>query len=105
VTTDWNQRIHEGDRIAYQYFLRAVSVAAACEASAKRAGRVSRFSAARWMNGRHAGFVADYLFLHPGQAFFKTRQRDRYNDRQRERALAQVVMEPNVFQSGSAIES
>lgn len=95
VTTDWNgQRIHEGDRIAYQYF-RPCGQCRSCMRGVSEACRqsfsIQRGALTEWPYTR--GSFADYLYLHPGQAFFKVP--DNVTDTMivsANCALAQVVM-------------
>jgi threonine dehydrogenase-like Zn-dependent dehydrogenase len=73
VTTDWNgQRIHEGDRIAYQYF-RPCGQCRSCMRGVSEACRqsfsIQRGALDEWPYTR--GSFADYLYLHAGQAIFK----------------------------------
>ena len=95
VTHDWNgQPIREGDRIAYQYF-RPCGQCRSCMRGMSEACRhsftIQRGSLDQWPYVR--GAFADYLYLHPNQAFFKVP--DNVTDTMvvsANCALAQVVM-------------
>lgn len=95
VTHDWNgQPVQEGDRIGYQYF-RPCGQCRSCMRGMTEACRFSfaiqRGSIDDWPYVR--GAFADYLYLHPNQAFFKVP--DNVTDTMvvgANCALAQVVM-------------
>lgn len=95
VSHDWNGvPIQEGDRIAYQYF-RPCGQCRSCIRGLSEACRhsftIQRGAITEWPYSR--GSFADYLYLHPNQAFFKVP--DNVTDTMvvsANCALAQVVM-------------
>lgn len=73
LTTDWSGApVAEGDRIAYQYFRpcgRCRNCMRGMSEACKQSFSVQRGSLDEWPFTR--GSFADYIYLHPGQAFFK----------------------------------